>query len=218
MTGKLIVAFPLYKNLSAAFFTGWLGMDQSPIIGWVATNGVYVEEAMENLRDDAMSNFGEWDRLVIVEHDMLAPPQAFRTIADYPDDFDIVGPLYFGHRPPHHAMAWMECSDQAGYRPLTPEAVREMALRPAAYPVDSVGFGFTSIHRRVFEKWDDGPMFTAVPPLISHDLSFCKRAREQGFGVWIDSSLVCGHLKESLITIENNQSASPTNEDFSQRR
>jgi hypothetical protein len=215
---NVVVAWPLYKHLPVAWFTNFMLMDRKPLMGWIATNAVYVNEAFRLLKEDALRAYPDFERLVFMEADMLPPAHAFARISEYPPDYDIVGSVYFGHRMPHHAMAWMEATDQPGFRPIVPEAIKEMVDRPAAYPVDAVGFGFTSITRRVFECWDDGLMFDAVPPVISHDLSFCKRAREQGFKVWLDSGIVCGHLTETLTTYEMNQACKGTmDEDFSQR-
>jgi hypothetical protein len=46
---------------------------------------------------------------------------------------------------------------------------------------------------------------TGIDGLGSHDLYFCDRARKQGFSVYVDSGIVCGHLSNVSVNLEDNQ-------------
>lgn len=83
------------------------------------------------------------------------------------------------------------------------------------YEVRMVATGFMAVHRRVFEKVSkkipfcsvremDGfwPFFQPFPKFIeennkwfylSEDWAFCERAREEGFKVWLDSTIKLKH-------------------------
>ena len=139
-----------------------------------------MEISMESMRNMAFEKFGDtWDRLVIFEHDMIPPLDAFERMANYWDEHDIVGTTYFKHDWPYHVMAWMQVVPPR-FSPLTAEVVKQMVEKPALYEVDGVAMGFTAIRRQVFEEWDrDIPMWRPTPPLAGHDLHFCNEAKKQ---------------------------------------
>jgi len=212
MSNKLVVAFPMYRHIPVSWFFNWLKMDKSPLVGNVATEGVYLPVAMQNLVSMAFQHCPDWDRLVFFEQDMIAPVNAFTRIADYGDDLDIVGSLYFKHDYPYHVMAWMQV-DKPRFSPLTRDIVKNMVEHPALYPVDGVAMGLTSIHRRVFENWDpDIPMWNPLPPFVGHDLHYCNEAKKQGFSIWVDSGIGCGHLTLTPIGYPHSQEALAENE------
>src|SRR5512139_1457231 len=204
----LMVAFPLYQSVSTEFFCNWLQMDKTHLGGHVAVQGsMYLPQKMETLCDEAFRVCPDLDRIVIMEQDMIAPLDAFNRIAAYGDEYDIVCSTFFKHESPHHVMAWMQV-DKPRFSPLTRTMVRTMVESPGLYPVDGGAMGLTSIHRRVFEEWDwSVPMWVPTPPMVGHDLHFCNEARKQGFGIYLDSGLGCGHLTLVPIGYGDQQTA-----------
>jgi GT2 family glycosyltransferase len=209
---RLMLALPLYKSVSVTWLLNMFGMDQSSVVGSVRTNGVYVTKAMQILIEAALDQ-SDWDRLVFMEHDMMVPQDAFARVASYTKpEYDIVGSVYFEHYPPHKAIVYGENHppEEAG-QPwkavnLGPDVVAKLVERPAIYEVAAVGFGFTSIARHVFEKWDEAtPMFSLDE--CSHDLFFCRKAKDQGFGIYVDSAICCEHLTEISVGFLHNQRA-----------
>ncbi len=201
----IVVGIPLYRSLPATFFAHWLRMDKTKVAATVTVEGVYLTHAMTTLVCMALDH-DDWDRLVIMEHDVIPPVGAFERIAEYGPDKHIVGPLMFQHVPPYTAMVFGEDPDPEGtVLPFGPDIVKQVAETPALYACSAVSFGFTAIHRDVLERWDaDIPMFVHDND-TSHDVYFCSRAREQGFGVFVDSTLLCDHLTEMPININHNQ-------------
>ncbi len=201
---KLIVAFPMYRQVSVPWFFQWLDMEKDAVAGVVKTDGAVLPVAMRLLAVEAFRKCPDFDRFVVYEQDVLPPANAFTRIAEYPDEADIVGGMVFGHDPPHYLMAGGEAD--WGFVPLTPETTREMVEAPALYPVEGVSMGFTAIHRRVFENWDPGvAMWDPAPPLTGHDLHFCAEARKQGFSIFVDSGIRCGHLTVTAVGYPHQQ-------------
>lgn len=213
---KALIGMPLYRSLSSTFFSNWLSMDQSCVMGVVTVDGAYITTAMEMIVEQALEREG-WDRLVIMEHDMIPPPWAFTRMANYEPEWAVVGSIYFAHPEPHNCHVFVEQhsdDDQidglgaaiGSHNLITPDTVKAWTDDPALHRCDAVGFGLTSIARHVLEDWDHSrPMFGLGRELGSHDLWFCKRAREQGHEVYVDSMVVCDHLTEVRIGLADNQ-------------
>ncbi len=210
MPPKLVVAFPAYRQLSVTFFFHWLSMNHGPVVACVGIDGTSLPAAMRRLGALALREHPDLDRMVVFEQDIIPPLDAFTRIAQYGDEYDIVGTFTFRHEAPHHVMAMMRVDRPdgkiAGFSPITADVTRNMVEHPGLYEVDAVAMGFTSIHRRVLERWDPQvPMWRAQPPLEGHDLHFCTEAKKQGFKVWVDSGIRCGHLTPMPIGFEDSQ-------------
>lgn len=211
---KLILGFPLYKQVPATFFMNYLNMDKREVVYTIAVNGVYTPEAMRQMVDSCLKISkddpgAQWERLVVMEHDMIPPEDGLSRMASYGPDKHIVCAMYFQHYPPHLAIAMGPKNDGTDrVVPIGPDIVRVMAATPALYEVSAVGMGFTAIHRDVLEQWDKSvPMFKTDGDM-SHDVWFCMRAREQGFNVFVDSAIQSDHLTEAAIGINHNQQMS----------
>ena len=202
----LMVGFPMYHTLPVPFFAGWLAMDKSPVMGTTVVNGAYIEIAMTSIVTETLKVEG-WDRLVIMEHDMVPSANAFLRMNAYAPEVDVVGSMYFRHEEPYQAVVYVEHSDTT-HGAITPQTVKDWCDTPGLYPCDGVGFGLTSMSRRCLEAWDpDIPMFNLDNHYGSHDLWFCHHAREQGFNVSVDSGIVCDHLTQHKpIGLSHNQS------------
>lgn len=191
---RLLVAFPLYVSVSTKWFVNFLAMDHSPVVGHVATRKLYLAKSMNEMCASSIEQ-DDWDRLVVFEADVCPPPDAFVRIAHYPDTVDIVGSVYLHHPDPHDPVVYRQVEENAMV-PFTPDRLDTIMAEPGLYPADVVGFGFTSIHRNVLEKWDENvPMFGGETQ-IGHDFWFCREARRQGFRVYVDSGISCSHLTE----------------------
>ncbi len=101
-----------------------------------------------------------------------------------------------------------------------------------AKPVNGIPFlstGFMAVHRRVFERlsqdlplchegWNDRGATTSFWPFympyvipweseghmyLSEDWAMCQRAKDAGFGLWLDPSIRLGHMGEEMRTLED---------------
>jgi hypothetical protein len=209
--GQLLVAFPLYKLLSAEFFRKWLEVDKTHVQGTISINHVYILEAFERLIEHALS-ISPWDRLVFVEQDMLLPRHALTRMAYYSDEQAVVCATYFKHQVPHAPIAYLDGPD-GNFHALSGAKVREWSQVPALHEVDGVGFGCTSIARPVLENWDAALTLFMNDQKVGHDLWFCRQARKQGHKVFVDTGVMCGHLTEVPIGADDGLRYSEGNSD-----
>ena len=202
----IVVGIPLYKSVPATFFTHWLSMDKTNVKATVTVQGVYLTHAMTKLVNLALEH-DDWDKLVIMEHDVIPPLGAFNRVAEYTETRHIVGPVMFQHVPPYTSMVFGPDPDPKGtVKPFGPDIIKQIVENPALYECHAVSFGFTTIRREVLENWDKTiPMFRHTDD-TSHDVYFGEMARKQGFGVYVDSTLTCDHLSEAPIAFPHNQS------------
>ena len=196
---KIVVGFPLYRQVSSNWLLTWLQLNKNHVAGVVASEGAYLTHAMEALVSLAFKACPDFDRFVVYEADMIPSRDAFDRIAQEHDGHDIVGSVYFQHVYPHKLMAWNQ-PDPPLFEPLDKDVAEDMINNPGLYEVGGVAMGLTSISREVLENWDPRvEMWKPTPPLVGHDLHFCNEARKQGFKVWLDSGLGCGHLTERPV-------------------
>jgi len=208
MTTGIVVGMPLYRSIPATFFTHWLSMDKTNVKATVTVQGVYLTHAMTKLVNLALEH-DDWDKLVIMEHDVIPPLGAFNRVAEYTESRHIVGPVLFQHVPPYTSMVFGPDPDPKGtVKPFGPDIIKQIVENPALYECHAVSFGFTTIQREVLENWDKSvPMFQHSND-VSHDVYFATEAKKQGFGVYVDSSLVCDHLSEIPVSYPQNQAFS----------
>jgi hypothetical protein len=203
---KVVVALPLYKQLSVSWFYNWELLSKEHCAGSISTDGVYLPFAMTDIVAAALRTFGSWEWLVVLEHDVVVGRDTFDRIAGYESDRDIVGAVCPQHQPPHKVMAFTQ-DDPQTVRHLTPEVLAPMLAAPGLYEVDKVSMSCTAINRRVLEKWDpDIAMWDVDAPVPGrqrwgHDLRFCDEAVRQGFRVWLDTAICCGHLTETTVDV-----------------
>ena len=101
----------------------------------------------------------------------------------------------------------------------------EHAFDHTPVPIRWAATGFLATHRRVFERlaqdlrllhpsqpwafynfyqpfeYEDAN--TRGPVLLSEDFAFCQRAREAGFGIWIDPAIRLGHIGSYTYRLED---------------
>lgn len=76
---------------------------------------------------------------------------------------------------------------------------------PGLYEVSAVGFGCVLMHKDVWNTTmakANGKGFVTTHT-TTEDVWFCNYAVEAGNKIWLDSSLVCGHLKVVSMDIHN---------------
>jgi hypothetical protein len=207
MSNGLFVAFPLFYNVTATWFSRWLEMDTTPMVDARPSRGVAIDDAMTYLIKEALKN-QDWDRLVVYEHDVLPPRKSLVRVANYSSDFEIVGSVVCEHKWPHDPYIYLPDShdEDKEFRYFPQDGLTEIFDEPALYEVGAVGFGFTSIARHVLQDWPaDVPMFKNSRE--SHDLWFCRQARKLGHHVFVDTGIHCDHLTETAISTEHYKEA-----------
>ena len=159
--------------------------------------------------------------LLFVDSDMTTPPDVIQQLLAH--DADIVAGLCCQRHAPDECEAGRVLAIGDSTDPLRPgdsSSMQYQLLAPSmagkgAVSVDMVGTGVMLIRRHVLEKMPP-PWFVANERHYSghnEDFNFCLRARDLGFSILCDTSVVCGHVGSTEITPENAASWQATHEE-----
>lgn len=123
------------------------------------------------------------DRLLLMGDDHGFAPDFLQRLLKH--DYDIVAGLCLQRRPPFHSVA----KKDGGSLILEGE--------PGVVEVDCTGTAGMLIKREVFEAIEP-PYFLNVyqedGSLLTDDIYFCRKAREAGFRIHVDTSAVLSHI------------------------
>lgn len=204
-----LVAIPAYREIPARVIASWLAQDGLDDCAWAIVEGAYLPHAMNGLTEKALQIGAR--RMIVLETDMVLPTGALRSMIDATED--IVGALYYRQAPPHWPLVFMEREGQDQtpgalrlYRSPTVRECLDMVEKPGLYACHALGMGCTSISREVLTGmglegpwWGMGGADPYSHTGAGHDVRFCQAARDLGFKVWVDSRVICGHLKDVPI-------------------
>lgn len=159
-------------------------------------SGSLIYDARNKLAAQAVK-FGA-DYVLWLDSDMVFEPDMFKQLMEHMKDKDIVSGLYFRRAKPFTPVIFskLEITDEKttweGYDDYPENSVFE---------VEGIGFGCVLLKTSVlidiasnFKTW-----FAPIGG-VGEDLSFCARARELGYKIWLDSSIKCGHVAHTVIT------------------
>lgn len=142
-----------------------------------------------------------YDKVFWIDSDIAWGVEDFEKLLD--SDFDIVSGLYaVGDSGRVNAMRLVDGK---------PSAVDSMVFSLADGPiqVDGVGFGFVCMKRGVFESLPR-PWFQIqqieieaadFPVNLSEDYSFCLKAKDAGYQIWVEPEVRVKHLKSVFLQV-----------------
>ncbi len=139
----------------------------------------------------------EYDFVLWLDSDMIFAPDILKRLIAA--DKDIVSALAFMRRPPY---------DPVIYKTLKYGAPGEAQVeifndypKDSVFEIDACGFGGvlvkTSVIRDVIEK--NKTAFMPIPG-YGEDISFCIRARREGYKIFCDSAVKMGHVARTVVT------------------
>ena len=101
MSAKLAIVIPTYQTVSTTFFANFIALDRKNVnIGaTIISRGVYVASAMRGFVDQLRDRNVDYDRMLVLEADMIPPHDVLQRHAEYTEP--IVGAAYFMHEYPH---------------------------------------------------------------------------------------------------------------------
>jgi len=139
---------------------------------------------------------GDWTHILMLDSDMIFKPGTLGRLLSH--DVDIVGLFYL-----RKVRGILPCAARLNDEGL-PCSVWPM---PRLEEVDAIGTGGILIKREVFEKLEP-PWFYYKPTehfnenkieQVSEDYVFCENAKDAGYKIHIDGSLIAGHVGPYVV-------------------
>lgn len=173
---------------------------------WSSLSGWMIHASHTQLVHDALKIKG-WDRLLWLENDHRFSYDTLMKHACYTEP--IVGGLYVQRRveePLPVIYEWDQGRNNC-YRP-SEARMKHMLENPGLHEIDVIGMGCTSIRRDVLANWPEDELMWETPfnprggHVMTDDTFFCRKAQDQGYTIWVDTSLTVDHLALFPIGID----------------
>ena len=154
----------------------------------VASSLIY--EAREDAAEHCLQNGHDW--MFFLDSDMEPKPDTIARLLQW--DVSVASAICFKRRQPYSPCFYprMEYDGEKVQLQMAEDWTDGLA------EVEGVGMACCLIKREVLEKTPK-PLFFPMP-VLAEDLGFCKRVRDAGFKVYVDTTLCCGHIGTEVIT------------------
>lgn len=195
---KIMIAVPCMDQVPAPFAQS-LAMIRKPDddVACSFQMGSLIYTSRNNLALQAMK--AEFDYMLWLDSDMVFQQDLLIKMKQVMDekDLDFLTGLYFRRVPPFTPVLFDQLDiDENGICTWTdwkdvPEGM---------FKIGGCGFGCVLIKTDVLFDVQSkfGELFNPIANM-GEDLSFCWRARQCGYDIWCDPSLVCGHVGYTII-------------------
>lgn len=185
LNGALFIAMPSRGMVHLDLLTSYMGLIK-PRHYFLSTNQIPIDSARNQLVSNFLVKSPDATHLLFWDDDIIPRPDALMKLWSH--NKPIVSGLYFRKGPPHEPVMGIKLTSPQGQEGFSPFVNWEDGK---TYSVDGVGMGFCLIRKDVFQAMEY-PWFHFGQ--YSEDYTFCEKAKELGFKVLIDTSVILNHL------------------------
>ena len=185
---KICLGIPCGERINSKFLIAYTGLlfNMPCTAHVVIREGVYVTENRHYIVEEAKKE--QCSHLLLLDADMLFKPHCLKSLIAW--DKDIVGATYNMRKFP--PTSTVKFADKAG------KLVAREKIPTEFFQCAAVGFGFTLINMRVFEKvpkpWFNIEHAKDGSLLTGDDVWFCRQASKAGYKIWADPTLDVKHV------------------------
>lgn len=196
MDNKVLIGIPTTGQVEIEYVNSILRLAKTnPNADVVHMSGSLVYAARNDFVKQAIE--GDYTHLLFIDSDMVFNADALNVLLYH--DKDIISGSIFSRVAPYKPCFYEKLRlGEPGE--IICEHVKE--LQDGVQEVEGVGTAFllirTNVLKRIIAKCNVYPF----QPLHSYgeDLSFCIRARQQGYKVYVDNDLTIGHIGKVVVT------------------
>ena len=164
------------------------------VIGVTDKYGALVSANRNAIVETAKNHAAKY--VLFVDDDMQVPENGALKLMDHGKD--IVAGLFVKRKPPFEPSVYEKVG--TGY-----DTIKRMWPDDELIRADAVGGAFLLVKMSVFSKLTK-PYF-AEPPhnssIMGEDIYFCQQAVKAGFNIWVDTSVIVGHVGDYAFTIKD---------------
>jgi|688.fasta_scaffold00357_12 FkbM family methyltransferase len=210
---KILIAIPTARNIEPETFKSIY--DQIIPEDYQTTfqyfYGYRVDQVRNLIADWAVKGY---DYLWAVDADMAFAPDTLQKLLSH--NKDVVTGIY-RQRKPEQILEVYENNNTGGVNHIPYYKIQNRGVVEIA----ACGFGCVLVKSEVFRSIGY-PQFMYYPALdhshtISEDIDFCRKAKDKGFTIWADTSIVCSHIGQTHFNITPEVAPIPKITDYTDR-
>lgn len=203
---RILIAIPTNKNIEAETFKSIYDLEVPE--GYETEFQFFYGYQVDQVRN-LIAHWvihGNYDYLLSIDSDITFKPDTLKKMLSH--NKDIVSGIYIQRIPGQHVIEIMRKNNSGGVSHVDWNSIKGQGL----VSIDSCGFGCVLIKKEVFTSIEY-PHFVYQSAInhsdtISEDVYFCMKARNKGFTLWADTSIICDHIGSYKFKV-NNQLNSP---------
>jgi FkbM family methyltransferase len=189
---RILLAIPTNRNIEAQTFKSIYDLEvpDGYQIEFQYFWGYQVDQVRNLIADWVIR--GNYDYLFSVDSDIAFSTDTLKKMLSH--DVDMVSGIYIQRIPNTHTIEIMRKTPTGGVAHIDFADIVGQGL----VPIDGCGFGCVLIKSEVF-KAIPYPHFVYKSAIdhantYSEDVYFCTQARDHGFKIWADTSIICDHI------------------------
>lgn len=187
---RLFIGIPTNKEYCLyQFFINFIRMWRPP----QCTTFIYNGQPVSKSRNIIVKSAFDWGatHLLFLDDDMTFPENTLKILLE--QNKDIIGSLAFKRKEPYLPVIYKK-------NPANPDRFITITdYEKGIIPVEATGAAFLLVKMDVFRRlkfpwFDFAPDEDHPGELIGEDLYFCKKAKEAGYSIWVDTVHTIGHI------------------------
>jgi glycosyltransferase involved in cell wall biosynthesis/GT2 family glycosyltransferase len=196
---RILIAIPTARNIEVDTFKSIFDLDVPPgcELDFQYFYGYNVEQVRNLIAYYTIEN--GYDYLFSVDSDIILPKDTLTKMVAH--DKDMVTGIYVQRIPGTHTIEVYGVPEGGGMTHIPYELLKDKGLVEVA----GCGFGCVLVKRKVIAGLEY-PHFVYKSAIdhkdtVSEDVYFCMKAREKGFQVWVDTSILCDHIGSTVFKV-----------------
>ena len=203
---KVLICVPTYENIMPDTFKAIYDMDKPCETDFEFVRGYDVATARNNCSQLMLD--GDYTHLMLIDNDVTPPKDALANLLA--DDLDVVSG-YYAHRNKGNEPSPLTNVCKRGELNYSmqysgDELREELEKGNEVVRIHGGGMGCILIKRHVFERIDY-PWYDWVNyrdpnrSMLSEDLYFCERCKQNQIRIYVDTRVGCGHMFRYIQTV-----------------
>jgi hypothetical protein len=186
---NILIAIPTAKYIEPETFKSIYDLDVPE--GYKTDFQFFYGYQVDQIRNLSAEWAKSYDYMLSVDSDIILPKDTLTKMLAA--DKDIITGLYIQRIPNTHTVEVYMVTPNGGMTNIPYELLKDKGVVEVA----GCGFGACLVKGEVFRKMEY-PYFYYQSALnhretVSEDVYFCKKARDIGFKVWADTTIICDH-------------------------
>lgn len=188
---KTLICVPCYDAMESGFVESLYKMQKVGQCDLEVLTGSLIYDARNRLCEKAVK--GGYDYILWLDSDLIFPSDTLVNLFDAIKGKDFVSGIYYRRKPNYNPCLYKTL--RMGLDGATSEDFDE--IPDGEFEIEGCGFGMVLMKTEILKVIGNG----AFSPIrgFGEDLSFCLKARREGYTLYATSKVKCGHIGKTII-------------------